>query len=85
MCRRVYRRARRRTRKEIRFVVSDIFLGLNNNRTWLGQDCRCTGCDQADVDVRKYRRACTLKGYNYKLRAVIDTKWLREKTRYRER
>lgn len=85
MCRRVYSRARGRTRRETRFVVSDIFLGSGNNRTGLGQDCRCTECDQADVDARINRCACTLKEHNYKLRAVIDTKWMREKRRRKER
>ena len=87
MCRQVYSRARRRTasRREPRFVASDIFLGSGNSRTRLGQDCRCTGCDQADVDVRINRCACTLRGYNYKLRAVIDTKWMRKKTRRKGR
>lgn len=74
MCRQVYNRVRRRIRRETRFAVSNIFLGSGNNRTLLGQDFRCTGCYQADVDVRINRCACTLREYNYKLRAVIDMK-----------
>lgn len=87
MCRQVYSRARRRTasRRETHFVASDIFLGSGNNRTGLGQDCRCTGYDQVDVDVRINRCACTLRGHNYKLRAVIDTKWMRKQTRKRKK
>lgn len=85
MCRQVYSRARGRTRRETRFVVSDIFLGSGNNRTGLGQDCRCTRCHQADVDARINRCACTLKEYHYKLRAGIDTKWMRKKRRHKER
>lgn len=85
MCRQVYSRVRGRTRRETRFVVSDIFLGSGNNRTGLGQDCRCTGCHQVDVDARINRCACTLKEYHYKLRAGIDTKWMRKKRRHKGR
>jgi hypothetical protein len=53
--------------------VSGTCLGSDSSRTWPGGDCRRIAYDEDRVCVRKGRCACTLGGYSYRLRAVIDT------------
>lgn len=59
------------------FLASDTYPESGSSRTGLRRDCHGTACGEVEVGARTSRRACTLRGYSYKLRTAIDTKQIR--------